>query len=50
MEIAKKALETEWERVQYQCKTSRKHYIIACLKNVKRSAGHAKDLEDIYNM
>jgi hypothetical protein len=44
MEVAKKALETEWENVQYCCKTSRKHYI-ECRKIAKRSAGHAKDLE-----
>jgi hypothetical protein len=44
MEVAKKALETEWENVQYCCRTSRKLYI-ACRKIAKRSAGHAKDLE-----
>jgi hypothetical protein len=44
MEVAKKALETEWKNVQYHCKTSRKQYI-ACRKIAKRSAGHAKDLE-----
>jgi hypothetical protein len=44
MEAAEKALEMEWENVQYRCKTSRKHYI-ACRNIAKRSAGHAKDLE-----
>jgi hypothetical protein len=47
MEVAKKALETERENVQYRCKTSRKQYT-ACSKVVKRSAGHAKDLEKKY--
>jgi hypothetical protein len=44
LELAKKALDKEWENVQYRCESSRKHYI-ACRKIVKRSAGHAKDLE-----
>jgi hypothetical protein len=44
MEVAKKALEMEWENVQYRCKTSRKHYI-ACRKIAKRSAGHARILK-----
>jgi hypothetical protein len=29
LELAKKAIETEWERVEYQSKAARKHYI-AC--------------------
>jgi hypothetical protein len=47
MELAKKAIETEWECVQYQCKAARKHYI-GCRKVVKRNAGRAKNLEDKY--
>jgi hypothetical protein len=47
LEVAKKALEKEWENVQYHCKDLSKHYI-ACRKIAKMSAGHAKDLEKIY--
>jgi hypothetical protein len=43
LELAKKALDKEWENVQYRCESSRKHYI-ACRKIAKRSAGHGKDL------
>jgi hypothetical protein len=47
MEVAKKALETEGENVQYRIKSSRKHYI-ACRKIARRGAEHAKDLEKKY--
>jgi hypothetical protein len=40
-----KAIEMEWERVQYQCKAAREHYI-TCQKVAKKSAGHTKDLEE----